>query len=287
MHRRLLLSALALAPLAASARSNSTSNSTALPRLAAVPGGVMRVDLGRGAQEPQVTLSGRQVMVLPHDGGWIALVGIALAAEPGAPPALEVSDAAGTRTLPLKLKRKQYAIQRLNVAPKHVDLAPEDVARHERERAHLGPVFRTFSAAPPARLQMVSPLDGPRSSSFGLRRVFNGQSRNPHNGMDIAAAEGTPVRSAAAGTVLDSGDYFFSGRQVIIDHGRGLLTLYCHLSRIDVVAGQSLNASDPIGAVGATGRVTGPHLHFSVFLNGNAVDPALFLPGPLPEPPAA
>ncbi|MCS7101681.1 MAG: M23 family metallopeptidase, partial [Burkholderiaceae bacterium] len=176
------------------------------------------------------------------------------------------------------VEHKAYAEQHLKVAPGYVDLSPEDLARHAREREHLERVLQTFSETAPGALAMVPPVQGVRSASFGLRRVLNGQPRSPHNGMDIAAPTGTPVVAALAGRVIDRGDYFFAGRTVVLDHGQGLLTLYAHLSEIDTAVGATVEAAAPIGRVGATGRVTGPHLHFTVYLNGVAVDPALFLP---------
>ena len=174
---------------------------------------------------------------------------------------------------------KRYLEQRLTVAPGTVDLSPEDEARYERERAHQATVMATFTDLPaqaPSLLMQV-PTPGRRSSSFGLRRVFNGQSRNPHSGMDIAAPTGTPVVAPLAATVIDTGDYFFNGNTVWLDHGGGLLSMVCHLSAIDVKLGDTLQAGERLGAVGATGRVTGPHLHWGVMLNRVMVDPALFI----------
>jgi murein DD-endopeptidase MepM/ murein hydrolase activator NlpD len=248
-----------------------------LPRSAAVPGGIARVALG-GAAAPRATLADRRVLVLREAGTWTALVGIPLDAKPGKRLWLAAEHADGTtERLAIDVEPVKYAEQHLKVPQAKVDLSPEDLARHQRERAHLDRVLSTFSPTPPADLAMTQPVPGRRSSSFGLRRYFNGQPRSPHNGMDIAAVTGTPVVAALPGRVIDAGDYFFAGKTVILDHGQGVLTLYAHLSAIDSAAGASLAAGAPVGKVGATGRVTGPHLHFTVYLNGAAVDPALFL----------
>ena len=174
-----------------------------------------------------------------------------------------------------------FGAQQLKVSPRTVDLSPEDQARFERERAHQQAVMATFTEPDPAvhaSLRMQVPTPGRRSSSFGLRRVFNGQARNPHSGMDIAAPTGAPVVAPLPGRVIDTGDYFFNGNTVWLDHGGGLLTMVCHLSQIAVQVGDLLRTGEPLGAVGATGRATGPHLHWGVMLNRAMVDPALFLP---------
>jgi murein DD-endopeptidase MepM/ murein hydrolase activator NlpD len=248
-----------------------------LPEQRLAPGGVARIALGASAEAPQVRFNGLPVLVV-HDGTqWTAVVGIGLATAPGKASVTVQRAGAMAGPVAIEIKPFHYAEQRLNVAPGQVDLAKDDLARYERERAHQVQVVATFSDAPPASLRLLQPVPGPRSSSFGLRRVFNGQSRNPHSGMDISAAKGTPVLAAAAGRVIDTGDYFFNGNTIWLDHGAGLLTMYCHLSAIDVKVGDELSAGTPIGAVGSTGRSTGPHLHWSVSLNRSMVDPALFL----------
>ncbi|GAB2470982.1 M23 family metallopeptidase [Comamonas humi] len=247
------------------------------PAEALVPGGVARLSLGPGAERPRAFAGDIPVLVLGDAIEWTALVGIPLSAPVGK-ARLRVQDASGTRTLEYTVHAKKYSEQRLKVAPKTVDLSPTDMARYERERDHQAQVMATFSTPLPASLTLPAPVPGRRSSSFGLRRIFNGQGRNPHSGMDIAAATGTPIKSPLPGKVIDTGDYFFNGGTIWLDHGGGFLTMYCHLSRTAVHTGDTVPAGQVIGDVGATGRVTGPHLHWGVMLNRTMVDPALFLP---------
>jgi murein DD-endopeptidase MepM/ murein hydrolase activator NlpD len=213
-----------------------------------------------------------------------AVVGLALATKPGR-YALTVKDAGATRSIPLQVADKKYVEQKLKVPQSQVDLSPADAARVDAEQKRLRELFDSFTDTVPAKLTLAQPVNGPRSSSFGLRRVFNGQSRNPHAGMDIAAATGTPIRAPADGTVVDAGNYFFNGNNLVIDHGHGFITMYCHLSAFVAKPGDQVKTGQVVGKVGATGRVTGPHLHFGVMLNGAWVDPALFLP--VVKPPAA
>ncbi|HEY8265226.1 MAG TPA: peptidoglycan DD-metalloendopeptidase family protein [Steroidobacteraceae bacterium] len=250
----------------------------ALPRTSAVPGGVVTIPIDAPAEaRPVATLDGARVLVLREDKRWLAVVGIPLDTKPGRRD-LVVGQGGKSERLGFDVAAKTYDVQKLTVAPGQVDLSKHDLERVEGEKQKIRVALRTFTDRPPASLRLLPPVPGPRSSSYGLRRYFNGQSRSPHTGMDIAAATGTPIAAAAAGTVADVGDYFFNGNTVILNHGSGLVTMYCHLSRIDVKPGQAVAAGETIGAVGATGRVTGAHLHFGVTLNGTMVDPSLFLP---------
>jgi len=256
-----------------------------LPRVAAVPGGVVTFKLP-GDQKPAVMYGDRPVLVARQADGWIAVLGLGLSTEPGEYHVDVQQPGHEARQITFKVVDKKYSVQELKVAPGQVNLSPEDEARVNAEKEKVRLAMQGFTPDVPATLRLPAPIPGRRSSSFGLRRVFNGESRAPHSGMDIAAPTGTPIKLPLPGRVVDVGTYFFNGNNVVVDHGQGLMTMYCHLSKIRVTMGQELKAGEVLGDVGATGRVTGPHLHWGVILNGASVDPALFLPPPPPAPPA-
>ncbi len=251
----------------------------ALPSPRPVPGGLVVLEVGDTTQPaPRVEFMGHRAMVLQDAGKWRALVGIPLSAEAGKHTVAVREGDAPPQHVAIEVRPHKYATQRLKVPPKHVDLSPADLKRVEGERPRIDAALEHFSESVPRTLVLQPPVPGPRSSSFGLRRYFNEQPRNPHSGMDIAANAGTPIQAPAAGVVLETGDFFFNGNTVFLDHGQGLVTMYCHLSEIGVKNGQRVETGEVIGKVGATGRVTGAHLHWGVSLNRAFVDPALLLP---------
>lgn len=247
---------------------------TPLPQPVAAPGGVVAVDLGRSDVRPDARYGDRRVMtVTGEDGRWHAIVGIPLSAEPGT-HLIEV----GSRSVEFEVAARDYATQRITIPDdRMVNPAPEDLARIAAERPRIRAALDTFSEVIPETFRFVAPAAGPRSSPFGTRRILNGQPRNPHSGIDVAAVAGAPVVAVAPGEVVETGDFYFNGNTVFVDHGSGLVTMYCHLESIGVAVGQHVVAGDRLGAVGATGRVTAAHLHFTVSLNGTSVDPDVFL----------
>jgi len=258
----------------------TAAEAVALPRHHPVPGGVAVVPLGSAPERPAARYGGRPVLVVRAGDGWTAVVGIPLTARPGE-ARLAVAQGGRARAVAFRIRPHRYPEQRLTLKdPKMVTPPASALARIRAETARLRRGLAHRSPGVPERLRFPPPANGPLSSRFGLRRILNGKPRSPHRGLDIAAPRGAPVRAPAAGTVLDVGDFYFTGRTVLLDHGGGLVTLYCHLERVQVRKGQRLAAGARIGTVGASGRATGPHLHWAVALNGNLVDPVLFLETP-------
>ena len=239
------------------------------------PGGIAVIDVG-SAEEPRPAIEyrGKPVLQFIEGGRRKAAVGLPLDLQPGTTPVTVNGAPTEVAVAPYS-----YREQRLTVTNQsYVTPDPDQLARIARERRIIDAAIGQYRDTDLDGIALQPPVAGPRSSSFGLRRFFNDQPRSPHKGMDIAAEEGTPIRAPRDGIVTATGDYFFNGNTVILDHGQGLVTLYCHLSEISVAEGDAVETGDSLGAVGKTGRVTGPHLHFGVYLNATAVDPAILLP---------
>lgn len=247
-----------------------------LPRADPVPGGIVIVDLGPATGEPPIAhFQNRRVLVLAAETRWQAVVGIPLSVTPGS-YTLQVAQRGDAAAF--EVQEKIYAEQRLTVGnPRHVNPDPVDMRRIAAEHLRIQAALARWTPAADTAAVFKRPTLGEYSSPFGLRRYFNGEERKPHSGVDIAAPEGTPILAPATGRVIEIGDFFFNGLSVFVDHGQGLVSLYCHLSRIDVELGQRVSAGDQLGAIGMTGRVTGPHLHWTVSLNNARIDPLLML----------
>ena len=268
MRNALLLAVLCL-PLAATGE---------LPQSSPVPGGIAIITVGPDSTPaPLVQFQKQRVLVIRANGTWQAVVGLPLSLDAGEHQ-LDISERGAARTVAFHVLPKQYETQYLTLANKRqVDPTAEDLKRIAREQALSNQAFTTWSETLADDLRFDLPAQGRFSSAFGLRRFFNNQARQPHSGLDIAAPEGTPITAPAAGVIIETGNYFFNGNTVFIDHGQGLVSMYNHLSRINVKKGAHVARGQRIGSVGKTGRVTGAHLHWTVSLNNARVDPMLFL----------
>lgn len=265
------------------------SYALALPTSSAVPGGieVLSLDIDTGNDEAiavadhlllKAFYNGQRVMMIYTDRRWKAVIGIPLSSEPGT-HTLEIHRPdKPSYQAKFEVQGKDYPTQHLAIKDKRkVEPDAQDLARIKAETAEIKAALSQWTEQADVPDRLIFPVVGQPSDSFGFRRFFNGLPRKPHSGMDIAAPTGTHIHAPAAGKVINTGDYFFNGNTVFIDHGQGLITMYCHLSQIDVEPGNVLEQGALIGKVGISGRVTGPHLHWGVSLNGTQVDPSLFL----------
>ncbi len=254
-----------------------------LPQQNAVPGGIAIIALvGLDATAlPEAHYGDVRIMVKKVDDVWHAVVGIPLSTEPGR-QTIEVVQGAARQHFSFMVSAKEYEAQYLTLKNKrHVNPTAKDLKRIRGESALMNAAFATWTdnAEVPGRFAL--PVQGRLSSPFGLRRFFNNEPRNPHSGLDIAAQIGTPIDAPAAGKVVVTGNFFFNGNTVFIDHGQGLISMYCHMDTITVSNGDNVRAGQRLGTVGKTGRATGPHLHWSVSLNNTRIDPVLFFIEPI------
>ena len=250
-----------------------------------VPGGIAVITLPDDIDPATARYRDRKILVTRNDEHYIAVIGLPLATKSGR-HYLKINNQQGqTRSIGFQVEDKAYEEQHITITDKRkVNPEKRDMERITRESKQIKSALRHWSAQDDVVVTFQKPVEGPTSSPFGLRRFFNEQARNPHSGLDIAAPEGAPIRAPAPGTVLDTGEFFFNGNTVLLDHGQGLVTMYCHMSKIDVEPGQTVNSGELLGEVGMTGRVTGPHLHWGVSLNDARVDPVLFLPEEVQAP---
>ncbi|MEQ3694081.1 MAG: peptidoglycan DD-metalloendopeptidase family protein [Thalassolituus sp.] len=241
----------------------------------AIPGGIVSITLDQsGATAPTVLFQNKSAMTIQNaQGEWIAVIGVPL--DQSSPIELAVND----KKISLPINDFPYEEQHIEIKEtRKVNPQKNDMTRINKEYGQMTPVYKSFNDGLANNWNsMLKPVDGPYSSAFGLKRFFNGQARKPHSGIDIAAPEGAPIKAPADGTIALTGDFFFNGNSVFIDHGQGLISMMCHLSRIDVKEGDVIKQGDLIGAVGKTGRATGPHLHWTVSLNNARVNPKLLL----------
>lgn len=239
-----------------------------------------------GAARPLESLEGifleRPFPLFPvGDGRWIGWTMIPLEQTPGEHALRVHGQAAGGEavegSIDLIIEAKNFPEESLKVAPKYVEPPAEIQKRLQLERAKLAEIYLRRGPGQAEEGPFLRPVPGPPTSVFGTRRIFNGQARDPHSGWDLDAETGDPVQAAATGEVVLAQDLYYSGNTVILDHGYGLFTLYAHLSEVNVKPGATVARGDLLGRAGATGRVTGPHLHWGAKIGDKPFDPAALL----------
>jgi murein DD-endopeptidase MepM/ murein hydrolase activator NlpD len=253
--------------------------------LSGYPGQTVVVDIPFEPELEAVTLEwqSQEIQMVAAASGWFALLGVDLDVVPGSYEFDAVFHYAGNRQelrpLALTITPKDYPTTRLTVEPKYVELNPENKHRAAQDKKRINAAYATTAAEPYWTDNFIVPIPGVIGGrNFGQRRVFNDQPRAPHSGADLSATTGTEIFATNRGRVVLTGDFFFNGKAVFVDHGMGVLSMYLHLSEVLVAEGQLLERGELLGLAGDTGRVTGPHLHWGVKVTGARVDP-FTLPG--------
>lgn len=262
--KKILLSAACLLPL--------HSAFAQLPQDSRRAGGIAVIPLN--VNTTQVFYEQKPVLITQEGTQRYAVFGIPLSAPLGS-----LSLTTNTTPIQIEVTPYRYAEQRLNVKNQdYVNPNQDQLDRYAREAKEQNDIYNSFTPSSWHSFpNFIRPTAGKFSNSFGRKRFFNGEERAPHSGLDIPAPVGQKVVAPAEGVVVGTGNYFFNGNTVLIDHGQGLISMFCHLSKINVEKGQHLQQGEVLGLVGKTGRVTGPHLHWGMSLNNARVDPQLFL----------
>jgi len=244
----------------------------------AVPGGVVILPITSADHaQPELFYNKMRVMTLQQNGKWVAIVGVPLSAKVGT-DYLTVNSVDSNQKIPFTIQPKTYPSQYLTIKNKQmVTLNDANLKRFLSEWEIIHKAMINWRDKDNINMHFLMPVQGEITSQFGFKRVLNGEPRSPHQGIDIAAKLGAPIVAPANGIVTLTGNYYLTGKTILIDHGQGLVTIYCHLNKILVTEGQKVKAGDEIGLVGKTGRVTGPNLHFGISLNDAEVNPLLFM----------
>ena len=251
-----------------------------LPASLPVPGGIAVIDLHSDFDEHSKAYFGKKrVLTRKINNKWQAMVGLPLKIKPGIHKLHTLNSHDKKKYYQFSVSNKDYETRHITIKNKRmVSPTKKDIERHYKEKPLIVAALKKWTENNNVQTNFFVPVEGRFSSIFGLKRIYNKQKRiRRHTGLDIAAPVGTTIKSPARGTVIRTGSYFFTGNTVFIDHGQGLISMYSHLNRTHVKAGQQLQQGQAIGTVGMTGRVSGPHLHWVISLNNTKVDPKLFL----------
>lgn len=244
-----------------------------LPQDSRKPGGIAVIPVDQSVTN--VRYQNHPVLITQENGQKYAVFGIPLSA------AINSQIQLTTNQQPISINIHSYPYAEQHITLKNQDFvspSAEQLARYQREAQEQNSIYQSFTTSQTQQFpNFIRPTQGKFSNSFGRKRFFNGEERAPHSGLDIPAPVGQKVVAPADGVVVGTANYFFNGNTILIDHGQGMISMFCHLSKIDVHKGQIIHQGEEIGLVGKTGRVTGPHLHWGMSLNDARVDPQLFL----------
>lgn len=237
--------------------------------------GLIKISVDAG-ETPQVIWMKKEISLVPNHlkTDWSGFLGVDLKAKPGHYKVLvKILPSGGEQHLGIKITKKDYGVRRLTLPKNMVDLDAETLKRVKKESKIVKKLWNAPPSTPRWNGSFSRPIPGKVVGPFGRRSIINDQPRSPHSGIDLKAERGAPIEAINNGRVVLTGDHFFSGLSVVIEHGGGIQSMYFHLDKIMVKHGQMVTKGDVIGTVGSTGRATGPHLHWGIRINGARVDP--------------